>query len=63
MRDSFIPLKLFSKFSKSLTVTYLICLDLRNVADVGKINDKTADLLSAIWDEGPSSCKLSSPPL
>jgi myosin-5 len=47
----FYPLKLCSKWSKSLSLTYLIVADFRKVKQITNIRDKVSDQINEKWDE------------
>jgi myosin-5 len=46
-----IPMKLYSKWSKSISVTYLIIADFRKVKVTTGIRDKIADQVHSKWEE------------
>ena len=54
MREEFIPLRLFTKFSKSISITYLVLLDLREVDDKLKFADKVSEIINDQWMSNPS---------
>jgi hypothetical protein len=51
LRDEFTPLKLYSKWSKSLSVTYLVVADFRDVPQNKNTRDKIASQVNTKWEE------------
>jgi hypothetical protein len=46
-----IPMRLYSKWSKSISVTYLVIADFRKVKVTTGIRDKIADQVHSKWEE------------
>lgn len=51
LKDEFTPLKLYSKWSKSLSLTYLVVADFRDVQQNKNTRDKIATQVNTKWEE------------
>ena len=63
MNEQFVPIRVYTKWSKTLSATYVVYADIRSAqAENRAFKDKFIDRVSTVWRENSHYGWLTSPP-